>query len=346
MKKAELIQMQKLPLEIKIAKSKQRIIEFYEKYENPAISFSGGKDSTVLLHLIRSIYPNLKGVFVNTGLEFPEILLFVKTVENIDWIKPDFKFKEVCNTYGFPIISKQVSMAINRFQINRNKCYKELQNPKPDIEKIIQYLIQMGLRLKGGYSVKTHKPQRRTIPIKYTYVLKADFKISEKCCDIMKKKPLKKYAKTNSVDGWFLGTMASDSLLREKEYLQHNCNAWSKNISTPLGFWTDRDIWEYIEKYDIKYSKIYDMGQTRTGCFTCHFGHMLSKNDRYEEMRKTHPKLYDFSMNYCEMKKVIDFINDKQNIEDPFIKILNDVKNKLNDYYPYILRKVTNNVNI
>ena len=70
----ELRQMQSLPLELKILKTQLRIREWYEHWDGDVcVSFSGGKDSSVLLHLVRSMYPDVPAVFVDTGLEFPEI---------------------------------------------------------------------------------------------------------------------------------------------------------------------------------------------------------------------------------------------------------------------------------
>ena len=81
--------MQAWSLDRKIQVAQTRIIEFVEHYSGKAyVSFSGGKDSTVLLDLARRAYPNITAIFIDTGLEYPEIRDFVKTKENITWIKP------------------------------------------------------------------------------------------------------------------------------------------------------------------------------------------------------------------------------------------------------------------
>lgn len=84
---SNLKQKQSLPLEQKINMSKVRIKQFYDAMDGDVyVSFSGGKDSTVLLHLIRSIYPNIPGVFINTGLEYPDIIDFVRQQDKIVWV--------------------------------------------------------------------------------------------------------------------------------------------------------------------------------------------------------------------------------------------------------------------
>lgn len=109
--KEELKELQSLPLATKVELTKQRIKEWVDHYgeDGVYVSFSGGKDSTVLLDIARKMYPNVKAVFVDTGLEYPEIRDFVKTFDNIDWLKPKMNFRQVIERYGYPFFSKEVS---------------------------------------------------------------------------------------------------------------------------------------------------------------------------------------------------------------------------------------------
>lgn len=110
----DLYQMQSLPLNAKVQMTKRRIQEWVDEYgeDGVYVSFSGGKDSTVLLDIARSMYPDMKAVFVDTGLEYPEIREFVKTFDNVDILKPKITFKEVIEKYGYPLFSKEISECI------------------------------------------------------------------------------------------------------------------------------------------------------------------------------------------------------------------------------------------
>lgn len=107
----DLYQLQGLPLDLKVRMTKDRIRQWINAYgeDGVYVSFSGGKDSTVLLHLVREEYPNIKAAFIDTGLEYPEIRQFVKRFDNVDWLKPKMNFKKVIEKYGYPFISKEVS---------------------------------------------------------------------------------------------------------------------------------------------------------------------------------------------------------------------------------------------
>lgn len=105
---------QMLPLKDKIEMTRARIREWVEHWgiENCAISFSGGKDSTVLLDIARTDYSDIEAVHVNTGLEFPEIEDFVKSYNNVTILRPKMSFVDVIRKYGYPMISKEVSETV------------------------------------------------------------------------------------------------------------------------------------------------------------------------------------------------------------------------------------------
>ena len=274
----------------KVVIAEQRIREWYEFWNGQVyIAFSGGKDSTVLLHLVRNLYPDVPAVFVDTGLEFPEIRDFVKTVPNTIWLRPKLSFKKVIEKYGYPIISKKVAMGFDRVRNTKNSD-------------------QIKLRLYGGTNKTTNKHQYPTIPKKWHYLLNAPFKISEQCCDIMKKRPMHQYEKQSSRKP-FIGMMASDSDQRKENYLKFGCNAFETTNprSLPLAIWKENDIWKYIKKFNISYSSIYNIGYERTGCMFCGFGCHLETTNRFDLMKKTHPKQYQYCMEKLGLKKVLEW---------------------------------------
>lgn len=110
-------ELQSMPLQAKVLLTQARIDEFYTGYNtigygNAYISFSGGKDSTVLLDIARKRYPDIPAVFSNTGLEYPEIRKFAMSHENVELVQPKMRFDEVISRYGYPLIGKEVAEAI------------------------------------------------------------------------------------------------------------------------------------------------------------------------------------------------------------------------------------------
>ena len=381
----ELQQMQALRLKMKIKLTQSRIRQWVNEFgeDGVYISFSGGKDSTVLLDIARKMYPEIKAVYVDTGLEYPEIKHFVKGFDNVEIIRPEMVFKDVIIKYGYPMISKEVSecvqgarkyltsildentiarqtdsiviptfMTSSRGKGNTQKeiipsvdeeSFKKMSRGDTttsieDYEELANILNERMLTRQGGANQRLaimlgwltkdkEHPIQANIPSKdrsqfslerYKYFLEAPFEISNKCCNVMKKKPAHTYSRKSGKKP-ITAQMAAESRLRTQKWLQSGCNAFdAKNpISNPMSFWTEQDVLLYIKQNNLELCSVYgdivedltgteevegqltisdlegfeDMGLfdakrlplkttgcTRTGCMLCGFGCHLEKS--------------------------------------------------------------------
>ena len=329
----DLKQMQSLPLDAKIIMTQQRIRQWYDHWDGQVyVSFSGGKDSAVLKHIVDNtpgVY-DVPAVFVNTGLEYPEIQQFVRDVKagkfscfnpNVEIIRPEMRFDEVIKKYGYPVISKEVAQTVCEAKKNTTTG---------------KYTYRLK-KLNGEATDKEGNPSAYNIP-QWKFLLDAPYDISHRCCDVMKKRPSKLYEKESSRKP-ILATLASESRLRQSQWLQFGCNAFEKSrpTSQPLSFWTEQDILHYIKKYDVPYCPVYGdirvkqvvdndlvfdgqmnmidylgcydeadtletTGCDRTGCIFCMFGcHLEKEPNRFQRLKQTHPQQYEFCINGGEM---------------------------------------------
>lgn len=323
----DLKQMQSVPLEGKIIMTQERIRQWYDHFNGQVyVSFSGGKDSTVLKHIVDGMYDDVPAVFANTGLEYPEIQRFVREVKagkygcfnpDVEIIRPAMRFDDVIKKHGYPVVSKRVA------------AYAETARRNPE--------SQRARWLRGDDKTKFVSP-------KWYYLVDAPFKVSAECCAVMKKAPFKRYEKGTGRHP-FIATMASEGLNRENEWMKNGCNAFDapRPSSRPLSFWTEQDVLHYIKKYNVPYCPVYgeikvkphggiagqiDMidylgcytnedilqttGCTRTGCMFCMFGaHLEKEPNRFQRMKVTHPKQYEYCMEKLGLKKVLDYIGVK-----------------------------------
>lgn len=293
--------MQGWPLERKIQVTQTKIIEWYLHFGGKvAVSFSGGKDSTVLLDLARRAYPDIQAAFVNTGLEYPEIQAFVKTVPNVAWLHPEIPFHKVIETYGYPVISKEVARRI--YYARRGSLWAIMQ--------------LQGMNRDGSSSKFAQRY------VKWAHLVDAPFLISDQCCAVMKERPLDRFTKEMDLQP-IIGTMACESIRRQRAYLSTGCNAFTKKkpSSQPMSFWMEQDVLQYLKQTGIPYAsgvygniveengKLVTTGAKRTGCMFCMFGvHLERRPNRFERMALTHPKQYDFCINRLGCGKVLDYI--------------------------------------
>ena len=322
-------QMQSVPLEGKIIMTQLRIRQWYDHWLGQVyVSFSGGKDSTVLKHIVDSMYDDVPSVFVNTGLEYPEIQQFVREIKagkydcfnsDVEIIRPKMRFDEVIKEYGYPVISKEVA--------------KQIYYARRGSEWAVNNLNGVD---KHGNEVEFKKQFA-----KYAYLKEAPFSVSSHCCDVMKKKPIRKYESTSGRKA-FVGTMAAESTQRMQGWLKTGCNAYDskKPKSQPLSFWTEQDVLHYIKKFNVPYCPVYGeikvaqhgeiegqinlidylgcyeaedrletTGCDRTGCMFCMFGcHLEKEPNRFQRMKVTHPKQYAYCMEQLGLKEVLEYI--------------------------------------
>lgn len=288
---SQIKQRQSLSLALKENITALRIRQWYEYWDgNVYVAFSGGKDSTVLLHKIRELYPQVPAIFCDTGLEFPEIRQFVRTISNTIWIKPKMNFRVVLEKYGYPVISKEQAKYIREVQRGTTQYMED--------------------KRRGKVLGRNGKPDG-AVSKKWRYLMDQDkIMISERCCDIMKKRPFYQYEQRTNRKG-YIGSMAGDSRLRSQSITRYGCNAFDMKHpqSRPLAMWLEQDIWDYIRKYNIPYSEIYKIGYERTGCAFCMFGiHMEKEPNRFQMMSWTHPKLHSYCINKLGCGKVMDLI--------------------------------------
>lgn len=294
----DLKQLQALPLEAKIQATKRRIREWYEYWDGQVyVSFSGGKDSTVLKHIVDSMYSDVPAAFVNTGLEYPEIQKFVREVKDeeydcfnsdVEIIRPEMRFDEVIKKYGYPVVSKEASERI--YYAKQGKTW--------------------AVNCMSGLNPDGTESEFKKRMLKWKFLIDAPFNVSHKCCNVMKKSPAKMYEKESGRLP-ILGTMTHESALRKTQWMKVGCNAFGgkRPRSAPLSFWTEQDVLEYIVKYEVPYAPIYGdigeengklrtTGEDRTGCVFCMFGcHLEKEPNKFQRLKETHPKQYEYCIN-------------------------------------------------
>ena len=211
-------------------------------------------------------------------------------------------------------------------------------------------------RLMGWYTKDPKNPIKANIPEydrsrfameKYKFLLDAPFDISNKCCNVMKKDPCHRYEKETGRKA-IIGTMAEESQLRTQKWIQNGCNGFqmAHPVSTPLSFWRENDILQYIVENNLSICSIYGdivedygdelegqmsledyglyekqkklkcSGCQRTGCVLCGYGcTMESKEEaRFLRLKETHPKFYAlldvFKNNGVTFREALEWTNE------------------------------------
>lgn len=255
-------------LEDRIQKIRQVIGKYGE--ENFYISFSGGKDSTVLSALIDLALPGNKipRVYANTGIEYRLILEFVERErerdERIVVIKPSIPIKPMLEKEGYPFKSKVHAHAVNLYQTGSKN-------------KMVQGYL--GERPESWHS--------RTCPkiLCYQFAKRNILRISDKCCIRLKEEPLANYGRENNKKITILGTMRAEGGRRSKLQCLLFEGSKLKRFQPLAPITKEWEDW-FIEKENIEISEIYKPPYNfeRTGCKGCPFAlHLQNELDVLEK---------------------------------------------------------------
>lgn len=285
------------------------------------VSFSGGKDSTVLAYIAARYLASYRTpphplhlLFCDTGLEYPEIRRFAMSFFNflqkrfptltVDFQRerPKRHFFDVIKQYGYPIVSKEISQRI----------YESRNKPNGAQDKI----------LHGTSETKKDSPfYKAGEESPWLFLQKAPFLVSHLCCKHTKKEPSYTFERRTSLAP-MVATMAEESALRATTWMKTGCNAFDgkRPQSKPMSFWLNQDVLHYIEQEGIPICSVYGdimafdgenyypstlcdaplkcTGCQRTGCIFCGFGAHLEKGDdrRFIRLKETHPKHWKFAI--------------------------------------------------
>lgn len=297
----ELIMRKNATLTDKIDMSTERIEQWYDHWKGLIyIAYSGGKDSSVLLHLVRSVFPEIPAVYNDTGLEYPEVKEHVKLTPNLVITKPVLTYRQVIEKYGFAVVSKEQSQFIYEYKNTHSEKLRDI-------------------RLNGN------KSGLGKLAKKWKFLLEAPFKISHKCCEVLKKNPAKVYER-KSGRKVLLGSTIEESIMRQQQYIMNGCNAYKfkRPTSIPLAFWNKQNILQYLIDKNISLPSVYGSiekndkdewyttGVDRTGCVWCLFGIDREEKDglnRMQRLKMTHPKIWNYCINNLGLGDVLDFID-------------------------------------
>ena len=239
----------------------QKIRQIINKYgeENFYVSFSGGKDSTVLSALVDMAMPNkIPRVYSDTGIEYIMVRDFVrdmqKTDDRIIILKPSIPIKPMLEKDGYPFKSKTHSSALDRYQrLGRTKS-------------VLQYL--------GELPDKEPWSSFKSCPKILRYQFNEDFKlnISDKCCTNMKERPLYEWSKKSNRPYAIVGIMRSEGGRRIDAQCLSFRSGKLKAFQPLAPITKDWEDW-FIKSYNIKICDIYyePYNFERTGCKGCPF---------------------------------------------------------------------------
>lgn len=288
----QLLQLQSLPFTDKLEYSKQLVKEWYEYWNGEvAILFSGGKDSTVTMNIVQDLYPEVPSLFVDTGMEYPEIYEFISQCKNVKVLIPDFTYEQVIQEYGYPIINKKIAHILKD-------------------------------RIPGAVNDEERIQLLKQLPEKYAYLIDAPFRISDQCCNLIKGNTVHRYCKEHGLKPYD-SLLACESINRLKNTVNKGFHIFGTDDPNcrPIAFWKEEDIYQYFETMNVPYCSIYGdfrtFGEKRTNCMYCLFGcHLEKQPNKIQRMKLHHPSQYRYAMDNLNFGQVLNYLHIAYEIDD------------------------------
>ena len=295
----QLKEYKELPLPDKIKLSKEIINDFYDNVPSDKIyiSSSFGKDSIVLIDLVRGEHPETPIVYINTGVEHPSCVELSHEYDNVIEIKPRKNIERIIDEHGYILpYGKDKTSAVAQVR-------KNIHDGKFDTWRMRQIRGEI-----EGNMYDYSKLQK---------VIFAPFKVSDKCCYWLKDQPIQSFERKTGKQWHYIGMTADESTHRKNSIRQLGFN--TETQSRPLGHWTTQDILQYILDNNLKlaecYGDIYSnaLGQLKTrlhqrnGCICCLIGSHVEKPNKFQLLHEYDYDSWEYVIYDLGLDQVLDY---------------------------------------
>lgn len=257
-------------------------LKSFEPPEGYYLAFSGGKDSVVIKDLAVRAGVRFDAHYNATTVDPPELVRFIKQFHpDVEIVKPDVPMRKL-------IVQK--TMPPTRLVRYCCEHYKEAHGA--------ERVTVTGTRWAESVNRKNNQGL---------------VSIFSKKAQVIAEQNEADYT-SNKHSGLVLNY--DDSPTRRTVEM---CYRTYKTLVNPIIDWTDEDVWEYIERYNIPYCSLYDEGWKRLGCIGCPMGTLknrLAAFERWPHIKKLYLSAFDEMLKerkrrglYCQWETAEEVLN-------------------------------------